>query len=88
MLQHIPLNRNYIFNTPTNAHIQLNIYIYIYIYILFIKCLLTVLVHPGGEILTHAQNYIYIYMVIVMLLHWLTSIKYIICGFYNAIYNY
>ena len=29
-----------------------------------------------------------IYMVIVMLLHWLTSIRYIICGFYNAIYNY
>jgi len=72
MLQHTPFNRNYIFNIPTNAHIQLNIYIYIYIYILlllFIKCLPTVLVHPEGEILTHAQNYIYGYCNVVTLVN-------------------
>jgi hypothetical protein len=45
------------------------IYIYILLLLLFIKCLPTVLVHPEGEILTHAQNYIYGYCNVVTLVN-------------------
>ena len=61
--------------------------LYIYISILFIKYLLQVrhiLQHPQGELFSLAQNC----LLIVMLLHRLQNIIYIICEFYNVIYNY
>ena len=43
-----------------------------------------ILHHPQGELLSPAQNYV----LIVMLLQWLQNIRYINCGFCNVTCNY
>jgi hypothetical protein len=67
------LCRNYIFNVLTKCTNKLNILLLLLL--LFIKCLLH---HPQGELSSLAPNYL-----LIVTLHWLQSIRYIICEFYN-----
>jgi hypothetical protein len=42
-----------------------------------------ILHHPQGELLSLAQNYL-----LIVMLHWLQSIRYIMGRFYNVVYDY
>jgi len=61
----------------------LNIYIYIYNLSNHSYVFPRIMHHPQGGYFPFAQNYL-----LIILLRWLPSVRYITCRFYNVIYNY